>query len=115
MLIAHIDILHSPDDGNFQLFSQAKRSLRSVMDMLLQPPGPTQIETPSTSAAPDLPAVDWMASEHIGFDGGFWYVWLLDVVYSLMTQGQLCGPVVYGRGRSDTTVKLTMILVLCYI
>lgn len=74
ILVAHIDILHSPNDGNFHLFSQAKRSLQSVMDMLLQPLNPSQLETPSASGPADLSAIDWMVSEHCGFDGGFWYV-----------------------------------------
>lgn len=99
VLIAHIDILHSPNDGNFQLFAQAKRSLQSVMDMLLQPLDPSQMETPSTSAAADFSAIDWMMSEHCGFDGGFWYVCscLDDWAQKLISKGQLPGSLVYGR------------------
>lgn len=84
MLIAHIDVLHSPDDGNFQLFSQAKRSLQSVMDMLLQPLDPSQLETPTASASADMPPIDWMVSEHVGFDGGFWYVFQVNIVHWLI-------------------------------
>lgn len=69
-----MDILHSPNDGNFKLFAQAKRSLQSVVDLLLQPLDAPELNTPSTDAASDLSAIDWMASDYCGFNGGFWYV-----------------------------------------
>ncbi|KXG45678.1 Peptidase M19, renal dipeptidase [Penicillium griseofulvum] len=72
VLIAHMDILHSPHDGNFKLFSQAKRSLQSVVDMLLQPLNPLGMETSSTSLGAEMPSADWMVPDYCGFDGDFW-------------------------------------------
>ncbi|KAJ5383022.1 transcriptional regulator family: Fungal Specific TF [Penicillium concentricum] len=72
VLIAHMDILHSPNDGNFKLFSQAKRSLQSVVDMLLQPMNPIAMEASSTHLNTELPSADWMVPDYCGFDGDFW-------------------------------------------
>ncbi|KAJ5951090.1 transcriptional regulator family: Fungal Specific TF [Penicillium vulpinum] len=72
VLIAHMDILHSPNDGNFKLFSQAKRSLQSVVDMLLQPLNPLIIEASPTHLNTELPSADWMVPEYCGFDSDFW-------------------------------------------
>jgi hypothetical protein len=72
VLIAHMDILHSPHDGNFKLFSQAKRSLQSVVDMLLQPLKPLGMETSSTNLDAEMPSADWLVPDYCGFDGDFW-------------------------------------------
>lgn len=71
MLIAHIDILHGPNDGNFQLFCQAKRSLQSVMDMILESLDPGQSETSRRLAG--FAGLDGLGSD-CGFYGDFWYV-----------------------------------------
>lgn len=74
VLIVHMDILHSPSDGNFKLFSQAKRSLQSVVDMLLQPLNPLGMETSPTQLNAEMPTADWMVPDYCAFDGDFWYV-----------------------------------------
>ncbi|KAI3129358.1 transcriptional regulator family: Fungal Specific TF [Penicillium roqueforti] len=72
VLIVHMDILHSPSDGNFKLFSQAKRSLQSVVDMLLQPVNPLGMETSPTQLNAEMPTADWMVPDYCAFDGDFW-------------------------------------------
>ena len=74
VLIVHMDILHSPSDGNFKLFSQAKRSLQSVVDMLLQPLSALGMETSPTQINTEMPSADWMVPDYCAFDGDFWYV-----------------------------------------
>lgn len=69
-----MDILHDSTDGNFKLFAQAKRSLQSVVGLLLQPLDAQELNTRPTGTAGDLSTTDWMASDYCGFNSGFWYV-----------------------------------------
>lgn len=72
VLIAHMDILHSPNDGNFKLFGQAKRSLQSVLDILLQTLGGDELDAHTIPASAEVTSLDWMNSDYCGFNGGFW-------------------------------------------
>lgn len=66
VLIAHMGILHDPEDGNYQLFCQAKNALHSAMDTILNPPDTTQPENSPSMLS------DWMLSDHFGFGMDSW-------------------------------------------
>lgn len=66
VLVAHMGILHDPEDGNYQLFCQAKNALHSAMDSILNPPDTGQPEN-SPSMLPD-----WMLSDHFGLGVDTW-------------------------------------------
>ncbi len=72
VLVAHIDILHTTYDGNYKLFCQAKRSLRRVVDILMQPVNTSNDQVPPPSTVVDFSPLDFMVSDYNGFNGGFW-------------------------------------------
>jgi hypothetical protein len=74
VLVAHIEILHTTYDGNYKLFCQAKRSLRRVVDILMQPANASSEQVLPVTSVVDFSPFDFMVSDYNGFNGGFWYV-----------------------------------------
>jgi hypothetical protein len=73
VLIAHMGVLHDPGDGNYQLFCQAKNSLQSAMDTILQPSTTDQSETPLDMSHPANPP-DWLYPDYLGLGVESWFV-----------------------------------------
>lgn len=74
MLIAHMEILHEPEDGNYPLFCQAKSALRAAMDTILRsPPAASQQSgSPNVLSSAELVSSDWMLSDHFGLGLDSW-------------------------------------------
>jgi hypothetical protein len=78
VLLAHIDILQEPDDGNYQLFTQAVTALQSALDAILSPPSDSSSDNLQNMMSNTAPVQqDWILSEHFGFGMDSWYVVLL--------------------------------------